>query len=87
MLVYSEGVLLCLTFTVSHVGVELETSFTQAQERAISVDTLAPDAHIVFTAFILIYGREKGKKRGRQDKLREINEEGWVESCYILIII
>lgn len=43
-----------LTFTVSRVGVEFEASFTQAHERALSVETLAPDAHIVFGAFIHI---------------------------------
>ncbi len=52
---HHKGVLLCsLTFTVSRVSVELEASLTQAQERAICVETLAPDAHIVFTAFIHI---------------------------------
>lgn len=51
------------TFTVSRVGVEFEASLTQAQERAISVETLALDAHIVFTAFIHIYGTEKEKRK------------------------
>lgn len=41
-----------LTFTVSRVSVEFEASLTQAHERAISVETLAPDAHIVVIAFI-----------------------------------
>lgn len=58
-----------LTFTVSRVSVELETSLTQAQERAISVETLAPYAYVVFTAFIHIYGREKAK--GNVDRLWE----------------
>lgn len=41
-----------LTFTVSCVRVELEASFTHAQEGAVSVETLAPDAHAVFTALV-----------------------------------
>lgn len=45
---------LSLTFAVGSVCVELEASLTQAQERAVGVETLAPDAHVVLAAFIHI---------------------------------
>lgn len=60
----------CFTFTVRCISVELETSLTQAQERPVRVDTLAPDTHIVSTAFIHIYNRQKGK--GKADEFKEI---------------
>lgn len=43
-----------LTFTVSRVCAEFEASLTQAHERALRVETLAPDANIVIVAFIHI---------------------------------
>lgn len=49
-----KGVLFCLTFTVSRVGVELEASLTQAQERSIGVEALSTDTHILFAAFVHI---------------------------------
>lgn len=49
-----EGVSARLTFTVGRVGVELEAGLAQAQERAVGVEALAPDAHVVFAAFVHI---------------------------------
>lgn len=52
--VVSRNFMAGLTFTVSRVSAEFEASLTQAHERALRVETLAPDANIVFIAFIHI---------------------------------
>lgn len=43
-----------LTFTVCCFIAVFETSFTQAQKGALGVQTLSPEAHVVFTAFVHI---------------------------------
>lgn len=43
-----------LTFTVFCFIAVFETSFAQAQKGAIGVQTLSPEAHVVFTAFVHI---------------------------------
>lgn len=43
-----------LTFTVSRVSVVLEAGLAQAEEGAVGVETITPDADIVFTALVHI---------------------------------
>lgn len=43
-----------LTFTVYCFIVVFEASFTQTQEGAVGVETLSPEAHVVFTALVHI---------------------------------
>lgn len=57
-------VLISLTLTVSRISVEFEAGLAQAQERALTVDALSSDAHIILAAFIHVYdGQKVGKEK------------------------
>lgn len=59
-----------LTFTVSHVGIELETGLAEAQEGAVGVDALAVEANVVFAALVHVckdvWTRKKTNKGGQR---------------------
>lgn len=60
-----------LTFTVNHVGIELETDLAEAQEGAVGVDTLALEADIVFAA--LVHFCKDVQKRGSEENYSELD--------------